>query len=126
MLVLYLATLLVIFGRLFEIFFYTNTCHQHINIVLILSFQIGCLFYYFSCQITLGRTSSTSLNNSGENGNKTRMPIFIISSQHSTKSNGFCRTFFIYSISQTKASGLTMPHPFLRLCVLANCYIEHI
>lgn len=61
----------------------------------------------FSCQIAPARTSSTVLN-----GKKTKMPIFTTAIQQSTESNGFCRTFFVYSNSQTKASGLIKAHIF--------------
>ena len=61
----------------------------------------------FSCQIAPARTSSTVLD-----GKKTKMPNFTTAIQQSTESNGFCRTFFVYSNSQTKASGLIKAHVF--------------
>lgn len=50
---------------------------------------------------------------------KERMSIFVTAIQHSTESNGFCSTVFIYFNPQAKASGLIMPH-FLRLGVLVK------
>lgn len=74
-----------------------------INIVLILPFQRGCLLLLsFSCQITLARTSSRILNNSGENGNEKRMPIFITTNNILLKVVDFAAQFLFISIHRLK------------------------